>query len=144
MAFRVDSIRVLQIALLVVLLDQSSKWVAAARGLIILNPGGALSVGGNHATAVLWVTSAVLLALVLWWPRFPASDRGYLTFILAAGLSNLADRFTLGGVRDFLVLRGLFVFNVADLIMSVAAGLLLLAVLFRPPSRTYPRPNGRG
>lgn len=123
-------------ALLTILLDQGSKWLAASKGLVVVNPGAALSLGSG-SQLVIGASVVALGVLFLAWPRMPRADKVFLTFILAAGFSNLADRLTFGGVRDFIALPGALswfpTFNVADLILSVAIGWILLLTLFRPP-----------
>lgn len=118
-------------------LDQLTKTLATARHVVVLNPGAALSLGHNASAVVLWSSVAALAVLFFWWPAAPADDRVLLAFVVGAGLSNLADRFTLGGVRDFLALGWFPIFNVADLILSVSIGWLLVLTLFRPPHHPH-------
>jgi len=118
---------------LTLFLDQTTKALAAALHLVVLNPGGALSLGNQAPQFVLWGSLVVLLVMFFWWPSAPKNDQVLLAFILSAGFSNLADRYTLGGVRDFIALGWFPIFNVADLILSVSVGWLLILTLFRPP-----------
>ena len=134
-------IRSLAAAGLTILLDQGSKWLAVLKGIVVVNPGAAFSIGVGGSTIVLWGSVVGLIGLLLWWPTAPKDDKVLLTFILAAGFSNLVDRLTFGGVRDFIHLPSFFtwfpVFNVADLILSISVGWLLLFTLFRPPHQSH-------
>lgn len=132
MSQRANGLQFVTIAGLVIALDQTTKWLATSRGIIVLNSGGAWSLGFGHAGLILWISIAVLAGIIWWWPKSLPEDHGYLVFILAAGFSNVADRLTFGGVRDFLVLPW-FTFNVADLMLTVAAAWLLIEILRRPP-----------
>src|SRR3990167_2225347 len=71
-----------------------------------------------------WTMSAVALiiigaAVVLSYRHKPSWPTP-LIFIIASGLSNLADRLRLGGVIDYIDLRVWPVFNVPDVIMTLA------------------------
>ncbi len=46
--------------------------------------------------------------------------------IISAGISNLYDRIIYGGVVDFIAVGNFPVFNIADVIISVGVGLLIL------------------
>jgi signal peptidase II len=85
----------------------------------------------------LYLTVVLLGFLFLTWPAAPRSDKVLLAGLIAAGASNVVDRLTFGGVRDFIALAPPFAwfptFNVADLVLSVCAGLIVLRALTRPP-----------
>lgn len=55
--------------------------------------------------------------------------RIYLSLILAGAAGNLIDRLRLGFVIDFIDLRVWPVFNVADMTICIATGLLILQML---------------
>ena len=120
-------------ATLTIFLDQSTKWLAAKAGVLILNPGGAFSVAHTLPSVVAWVSVAVLAMLILYYPKAVAEDKILIAFILGAGFSNLADRLTMGGVRDFINLGMFTTFNVADLILTVSTVWLVILTLLRPP-----------
>ena len=52
-----------------------------------------------------------------------------LTFVIAGGISNLIDRFTLGFVTDMISCGSFAVFNVADIAVTCGCVLTILALL---------------
>jgi signal peptidase II len=129
--------RSVQAAAVTLALDQGTKWLATATGRAVINPGGAFSLGWTQSSIVLWGSVAGLGLLFFSWPTTPRHDRVFVAFAIAAGVSNLVDRITFGGVRDFIdlpiPLDQFPVFNVADLILTLSLGLLLVQALVRPP-----------
>lgn len=82
------------------------------------------------------VAAAITAALTLW--AFRSKDkyeRGALSLIIAGALANLIDRASRGNVTDYLDLHfggwNPFVFNLADVWISVGA-VLLLVTSWRP------------
>lgn len=168
-ASRVSSTRVLwlpvvAIAVITLLLDQVSKaWALAAlppgqsRPLIgdlisltlIRNSGAAFSIG-NQATWVMTLVALVITAVVIAAARqvrnLPWAIA--LGLLLGGSLGNLIDRFFRepgflhGHVVDFLDYFGLFVGNVADIAIVVAAPLVAW-LLWRGWSPSTP-PGGPG
>ena len=57
-----------------------------------------------------------------------------LTLIIAGGLGNFLERVFFGSVTDYLYLRigttPLFIFNFADLIITIGAGVMIYSWLF--------------
>jgi signal peptidase II len=103
---------------------------------LVHNPGAALSI----ATGMTWVLTIVATVVVVVVVR--ASRRiGSLTWAIALGLllggalGNLVDRFlrepgvARGHVVDFIAYGNVFVGNVADIAIVVAAGLIIIASL---------------
>jgi lipoprotein signal peptidase len=96
--------------LVILLLDQVSKWIAATFVPVILNDG--ISFG-------LFSGQIVILGLILvyiaffefscryWHHNYPIASG----LILGGAMSNLVDRLVLGGVRDFLQVPFLGVHN---------------------------------
>ncbi len=103
---------------------------------LIGNPGAALSIGAGNTWVMTVIAAGVLVAIV-----FVAKDLGSRAWALALGLllgsalGNLTDRFTRppgggeGHVVDFLDYNGLFIGNVADIWIVLAAGLIILLAL---------------
>jgi len=100
------------------------------------NPGAAFSTGTSY-TAVLSVIAIGAALLVLWVSRRLGST-GWaigLGCLLAGILGNLTDRLFRapspfrGHVVDFLELPNWPVFNVADILINVAAGVIVLQAL---------------
>jgi len=118
---------------LTIALDQSTKWLAEKANILVVNPGGAFSIANSSPQLIVWISTAVLILLLLWYPKAVPEDKILIAFILGAGFSNLADRLTLGGVRDFIDIHWFTIFNVSDLILTVSTSWLVLRTLFRPP-----------
>ena len=97
------------------------------------NPGAAFSTGTSY-TLVLTCVAVAAAAVVLWTVRRLRST-GWaigLGFLMAGILGNLTDRvfrspgFLRGHVVDFLQLPNWPIFNVADVCINIAAGVLIL------------------
>lgn len=77
------------------------------------------------------VTGIIAAVIAIWLHRSRGWQRGGLSFILAGALGNLLDRTARGMVTDFLSLRigewEPFVFNLADVWITVGAAILLAA-----------------
>jgi signal peptidase II len=97
------------------------------------NPGAAFSTG-TAFTEVLTALAIVAVGVVLWLSRRLGSTAwaAALGFLLAGVGGNLTDRMLRepgpfrGHVIDFLMLPSWPVFNVADMCINVAAGLILV------------------
>ena len=114
------------------------------------NPGAAFSTGTSY-TIVLSCIAVAAVATVLWFSRRLASPLWAvgLGFLLGGVLGNLTDRvfrepgFLRGHVVDFIRLPHWPVFNVADMCINVAAGVIILQAL-RGVSLTGHRTQGAG
>ena len=100
------------------------------------NPGAAFSFLTGH-TEALAVVATVAVVVVLWVSRRLGSI-GWaiaLGFLLGGVAGNLTDRlvrepgFMRGHVVDFLMLPNFPVFNVADICINVAAGVIVLQAI---------------
>ena len=97
------------------------------------NPGAAFSTGTSY-TLVLSLVAIAAVCAVLWFARRVRSAGWALAlgFLLAGVLGNLTDRvfrspgFLRGHVVDFLQLPNWPIFNVADMCINIAAGLIIL------------------
>lgn len=115
--------------LLLGLLDQFSKLVAGQKwpDLVQYNPGSAFS-----APVPLWFTISLsfiviigVFAYVFRKKTFDLPCFWILTLITAGAIGNLIDRIRFGHVVDFIDLGFFPVFNLADIYLTTAAGLLL-------------------
>jgi len=97
------------------------------------NPGAAFSTGTSYTLVLTFVATAAALA-VLWVARRLRST-GWaigLGFLMAGVLGNLTDRIFRapgvfrGHVVDFLQLPNWPIFNVADVCINIAAGVIIL------------------
>jgi len=139
------------VTLIVVVLDQWTKHVVAARMFrgesrevlgsfvrltYVHNRGAAfgLDLGGRWSFIAVTIVVAAFILFYYWRSERTTAARWALALILGGALGNLADRVRLGEVVDFLHLSvGGFswpIFNVADIGVSVGVGLLALH-LFR-------------
>lgn len=97
------------------------------------NPGAAFSLGTSY-TVVLSCVAIVAACAVLWFSRKLGSAvwSVALGFLMAGICGNLTDRLfrdpgpLRGHVVDFLMLPNWPIFNIADICINVAAGLILI------------------
>lgn len=80
---------------------------------------------------VIRVVTVALLALIVWWARSTSTlVRAGLAICIGGAVSNALDRWLFGAVADFFWLHwgetSFFVFNVADVAISLGVCLLLL------------------
>ena len=137
------------IALLVIILDQTSKWWAEAalgdgqtipvigdliRFVLVYNPGAAFSIGSDFTWvfALLAAAAVVFIARLTW----HVESRGWMValgLLLGGATTHLGDRlfrepgFARGHVVDFIGYGNLFIGNVADI--AIFAGAVMLLVL---------------
>jgi signal peptidase II len=97
------------------------------------NPGAAFSAGTEYTVVLSWI-AIVAVVVVLWLSRRLGNMVWAvgLGFLLAGVAGNLTDRMFRepgpfrGHVIDFLMLPNWPVFNVADICINIAAGLILI------------------
>jgi signal peptidase II len=144
--------RWLWIAALIIVLDQATKlWIVAAVpfGAFIhvlpvldithtVNYGAAWSAFADMGGIQRWILSAlavgVSIAIFIWLRRLAFASHtlliGGLTLILGGAIGNVIDRLRLGHVIDFVHAHwgsaSFPAFNVADMAISVGAGLVIL------------------
>lgn len=100
------------------------------------NSGAAFSLGTSYTLVLSWIAVAAALT-TLWFARRLGSTGWALAlgFLLAGVLGNLTDRIfrepgpMRGHVIDFLAFPNFPVFNVADVCINIAAGLIILQTL---------------
>ena len=101
------------------------------------NTGIALSFLADSGGMLVALMIAVMVVIVVMWAR--STDGGQVAtvgfaMILGGAIGNLIDRLRLGHVIDFLFLhlgtRPLFVFNVADIALTMGPALLLVLFLW--------------
>ena len=112
----------------------------------IHNSGIAFSLlsGFGTFTLVALIVGVTAIVLAMWWRTADGGRLAAIGYALIVGgaLGNLADRLVYGHVVDFLFLhlgaRPLFVFNLADLALTVGPALLILVLLLpgRDPGRS--------
>lgn len=97
------------------------------------NPGAAFSLGTSY-TVILSCVAMVAAVAILWFSRRLGSTAWAvaLGFLMAGVCGNLTDRLLRdpsplrGHVVDFLMLPNWPIFNVADVCINIAAGLILI------------------
>ena len=103
------------------------------------NTGIALSLfSSTDPTSQIILSITIFLALsYLTYIFFTTSEKLQklsLTLIIAGGLGNFLERVFFGSVTDYLYLRigttPLFIFNFADLIITIGAGVIIYSWLF--------------
>lgn len=149
------SLRWFVIAATVVLLDQltklwimngfalgDSRYISGFFNLVRAhNEGAAFSflseAGGWQRWFFTFLSTAISLVIVVWLVRLPRQkvlEAIALSLILGGALGNLYDRATLGYVVDFLDFHWagwhFAAFNVADMAISLGAGLIIVEALF--------------
>lgn len=87
--------------------------------------------GSLPVWAVAIVVAVALLALIVWWARSSSAlVRIGLAICIGGAVSNALDRWLFGAVADFFWLHAgdfsFFVFNVADVAITIGVCLLLL------------------
>ncbi len=148
-------LRLLWLSLLVIVLDQASKWAIMANFseyevmtvlpvfnlTLVYNTGAAFSFLSDAGGWQRWffVSVAVILSVVMtaWLRQLPPHERlaGYgLALVIGGAIGNLIDRLWLGKVVDFLQWhwRDWYYpsFNLADSAITLGVILLLLQGLF--------------
>lgn len=147
------------IAAAVVIVDQIAKaiaeaWLPIGEAIDILpiltlyrvyNTGIAFSMLADSGTALIVITLAISVIVVIFWAR--SHDGGLVAsagfaLILGGAIGNLIDRLRFGYVIDFLLLhvgdRTLFVFNLADAALTLGPVLLVLVHIW-PGAVSKPR-----
>ena len=153
-------LRLLWLSLLVVVLDQSSKyWVVASfeeyevlrvwpvfNLTLVYNTGAAFSflsdAGGWQRWFFIAIGVAVTLVMIVWLARLEARERWTafgLVFVIGGAVGNLIDRLVLGKVVDFLQWHWQDwywpSFNLADSAITLGVILLLADGLLSGRSR---------
>ena len=154
-----DNLRLLWIAPFVIAVDQLSKWFVG-RSLVLYdaipvvphfnlvrlhNTGAAFSIFNTAPAAMFIVLSLAVAIGILWW--FRANRHGQVlnalafVFVLGGALGNAIDRATRGYVLDFIQF---FVgdwhfaaFNVADMAITLGAGLMILDLVMQSVRRPH-------
>ena len=149
------------VGILALVLDRASK--AWAMSWLRVQPGGSFALwpGVLHLTYAqntgmafslfeeyTWILAlltplALLLVVIALKYAMPCTrlQNGLLWLLLAGGVGNLIDRVVYGYVVDFLEIR-LFrfaIFNLADVYLTLAAILLIIALLLTPDAKEIKR-----
>lgn len=134
--------KILGIILLVAFDQWSKSWVrfnlvdnpmVLINNLIELNyqknTGIAFSLLNNNALVLTLVNSTIVVALIV--GLISQKKLSWIfVFVIAGGIGNLIDRYTLGYVVDFInpLFVNFAVFNIADAYLNIGAGLMLIRI----------------
>jgi lipoprotein signal peptidase len=124
----VFSKKVLAIVIGIITLDLATKYVADWLGWSVINPGVSLGIGSTRSPLILISLGLVSMGLIwqFFWKRILA-DKNHRTLKdvafslwLGGALANMIDRALVGGVRDWIKVPFLAVYNnVADWVFFV-------------------------
>ena len=147
-------------AVLVVLVDQASKWWAETSlelfeyhpvignllgWRLVYNPGAAFGIASDFTWALTVLAGIAVLALTVYGftNRAPSIAIG-IAALLGGAISHLGDRlfrdpgFAVGHIVDFIDYSGFFVGNVADIFLVGGAIYLVIASLFQKDPTSTP------
>ena len=131
----------------IVFADQLTKWLAviSLKGeesfpfwrdvfhfTYVENTGSAFGMLKDHRWVFMSVSTVVIIAALLiffiYYKKLTPLMRWAISFLVAGGIGNMIDRVFLGYVVDFLdfTLIDFAVFNVADSVVCIGAGLFIL------------------
>lgn len=118
----------------VLFLDQLTKYfiLKFKPNLIVQNPG--FLFGLERGFPGLLIALIILVIIFLIYSRhfsnFINRNAGSFNLLVAGGLSNLIDRVFRGFVIDYIHIRGLPVFNIADLAIVLGGIVLVWRIIF--------------
>lgn len=122
-------LKFISISILILLVDQVSKYLARHWFRAQLNTGGIFGLGEqwNWLLLSLLLIGVITLNLRHWTHNHPLEKVGW-TVILSAGFSNIIDRIFFGGVWDWIVYPVInIVGNIADILLGLGVLILLVA-----------------
>ena len=153
---RICKIAVGAIILAGILIDQLTKYLAVEhlqpigsfplwKGVLHLtyaeNRGAAFGMLADNRWVFMWVSTIALSVLLVYFyffaKRYTYLGSVALGMIVSGGIGNMIDRIALGYVIDFIdfTLINFAIFNFADSIVCVGAGLLVLSILLEPQKK---------
>lgn len=127
---------------LIILLDQSSKWCVVKLGWpIFYNQRWLFGLLGDS----VWLQGVVyclLLGLIVYWKRretMASLTKLGLLLIIGGGMSNQIDKIWRGEVIDFIDIKILPVFNLADVLITLGAILIVYHYFYVKTKNYLPR-----
>ncbi len=96
----------------------------------ILNQG--ISFSFSVPLLVIIIASVLALWLFIYFYITQSFPRIALLFLIAGTLGNFYDRIVFEGVRDFIALPHLFIFNLADVFLFVAVLIIVISLYSKP------------
>lgn len=102
----------------------------------VKNTGAAFGMLGGKQTFLIIITSVIIIGMFIYYHKLPKTILGKWTkvafvMIISGAIGNLIDRVFLNYVRDFLYFKliNFPVFNVADILVVVGVGLLVITMV---------------
>lgn len=101
---------------------------------LYFNPGVAFSFGADLPPIVVLLITGAIIAGLAWFLLTSAETLGRLgrvggSLLLGGAVGNFLDRLAGGGVIDYLHVSWFATFNLADVLISIGVGLLVLGTL---------------
>ena len=103
----------------------------------VKNTGAAFGMLGGKQIFLVIITTAIIIGMIIYYHKLPKTywgkwSRVAFILIISGAIGNLIDRVALNYVRDFLYFKliNFPVFNVADILVVVGVGILLVAMIF--------------
>lgn len=135
------------ILLLLFAVDRLSKLIFILKASMVSSLGGFINFSINKNMAFSWPmspwlfypTTVVVLCLLFFYADKSRKNKSIIlwpwSLIIIGAISNLLDRFYYGGVVDFLSWPNFFVFNLADIYISIGVVWILGDILFKPKGK---------
>lgn len=110
-------------------------WDGVFHLVYVKNEGAAFGMLGGKQTFLILMTTAIIIGMIIYYHKLPQTlwgkwSRISFILIISGAIGNLIDRVFLNYVRDFLYFKLIDfpVFNVADILVFVGVGLLVLTM----------------
>ena len=121
-----ESGRIFLVGFVIVIIDQITKYYAKNNLDYLQNYGAAFGI--LQGQKILFILAAlIVIALIIYYRKQNLIAFG---FILGGAIGNLIDRLAYGYVIDFIDIKIIHVFNIADAANTIGA-ILLIAELLR-------------
>lgn len=111
-------------------------WEGVFHFEFIRNEGAAWGIFSGKQGFLIVLTSVIIIAMIVYIFKLPKTKWGNIgrvafVLVISGAVGNLIDRVLYGNVRDFLYFKLIDfpIFNVADILVVVGVGLLLLTLL---------------
>lgn len=118
------------VSLIIVVLDQLSKFIVRIYGGFVRNTGAGFGILQGQTLFLICFSAAVVIVIAFMLKRILKEDRWvqiFTAFIFGGAIGNLIDRVVLGYVVDFINLGWWPAFNIADSFLTMGViGLVIL------------------
>lgn len=109
-------------------------WSGVLHLTYVENKGAAFGMLADHRWVFMTISSVAIIAIALYLYSGRNTNKLYtsaLMLIVSGGIGNMIDRIALGYVVDFIdfALIDFAVFNIADSLVCIGAGLLILSLV---------------